>query len=143
MSRVIISVLLISLVATPLGVLAQTPANQQSDDRVVSGTTEVIFDAVVKDKKGRPVKDLQAADFQITEDGVPQDVKSFRLIAGDVADAPKRQCEQTQQRPRKRRRAYWKLSTRPDWHVALVFDRLSVDSRTRAHDAALATWAPG
>ena len=87
MSKVIVVVLLFVLVVSPLSILGQTPSTQQGEEKVVTGTTEVIFDAVVKDKKGRPVKDLQAQDFQITEDGVPQEVKSFRLVAGDTPDS--------------------------------------------------------
>src|ERR1700730_2534822 len=88
MTRLISCVLLLALVLiTPLSLIAQTPPMSQGEEKVVSGTTEVIFDAVVKDKKGRPVKDLQSEDFQITEDGVPQEVKSFRLVAGDTPDS--------------------------------------------------------
>src|SRR5882724_11239311 len=87
MPKVIVIILLFVLVVSPLSILGQTPSTQQGEEKIVSGTTEVIFDAVVKDKKGRPVKDLQAADFQITEDGAPQDVKSFRLGAGDTQES--------------------------------------------------------
>src|SRR5947209_18432408 len=87
MSKVIVGVLLFVLVVTPLSILGQTPSNPQVEEKLVSGTTEVIFDAVVKDKKGRPVKDLQSEDFQITEDGVPQEVKSFRLVTGATPDS--------------------------------------------------------
>ena len=64
--------------------IAQTPAEKNKDqdvDKVVVGTNEVVLDAVVKDKKGRLVKDLSAADFEVFEDGVPQEVRSFRLVA--------------------------------------------------------------
>jgi len=49
--------------------LCQTPADKEQDiEKIVVGTNEVVLDAVVKDKKGRAVKDLTAADFQISED---------------------------------------------------------------------------
>src|SRR5262252_1623704 len=80
--------LAILLTSTPSGALAQTPAPAQNPDRISSGTTEVLLDAVVKDKKGKPVKDLKASDFQITEDGVPQEIRSFRLVSGDDEAAP-------------------------------------------------------
>ena len=64
MSKVIVVVLLIAVVVTPLSVLGQTPASQQGEEKIVTGTTEVIFDAVVKDKKGRPVKDLRPRIFK-------------------------------------------------------------------------------
>src|SRR5712664_4928935 len=84
MPKVIVIILLFILVVSPLSILGQTPSTQQGEEKIVTGTTEVVFDAVVKDKKGRPVKDLSSEDFQITEDGVPQEVKSFRLVAGDT-----------------------------------------------------------
>src|SRR6266478_8385250 len=59
----------------------QTPADKDQDiEKVVVGTNEVVLDAVVKDKKGRAIKDLTAADFEVSEDGVPQEVRSFRLV---------------------------------------------------------------
>src|SRR6267378_5811150 len=61
--------------------LCQTPADKEQDiEKIVVGTNEVVLDAVVKDRKGRAVKDLTAADFHISEDGVPQEVRSFRLV---------------------------------------------------------------
>src|SRR6266436_7262453 len=87
MSKSIAVVLLFVLVVVPISTLGQTPSTQQGEEKIVAGTTEVVFDAVVKDKKGRPVKDLRSEDFEITEDGVPQEVKSFRLVAGDTPDS--------------------------------------------------------
>ena len=139
MSKVIVVVLLFVLVVTPLSILGQTPSTQQGEEKVVTGTTEVIFDAVVKDKKGRPVKDLQAEDFQITEDGVPQEVKSFRLVAGDTPDsAAKDNPARAAGGPKATARVLEAFNAGRIGTVALVFDRLSTDSRTRAHDAAIA-----
>jgi len=139
MSKVIIVVLVFVLVVTPFTILGQTPATQQVEDKVVTGTTEVIFDAVVKDKKGRPVKDLHAEDFQITEDGVPQEVKSFRLVAGDTPDSTAGPGEKAAVAgPKGKARVLEAFNAGRIGTVALVFDRLSADSRTRAHDAAVA-----
>src|SRR5258708_3492452 len=64
----------------------QTPADKEQDiEKVVVGTNEVVLDAVVKDKKGRAIKDLSAADFEVSEDGVPQEVRSFRLVTREPA----------------------------------------------------------
>src|SRR5262245_66336924 len=82
---VICFLICLTLIFSSNPVLSQTPApQQQSEDRIVSGTTEVVLDAVVRDKKGRAVKDLQASDFQVFEDGKPQDVRSFRLVTGEM-----------------------------------------------------------
>src|ERR1700730_12182923 len=84
-------VLVFSLTIVSLNkALCQKPADKEQDiEKVVVGTNEVVLDAVVKDKKGRAVKDLTAADFQISEDGVPQEVRSFRLVTREpVANGP-------------------------------------------------------
>jgi VWFA-related protein len=137
MKKRVASLLLFVLSLTaPLSLLAQTPSGQQQDEgKLVVGANEVLLDAVVRDKKGRPVKDLKATDFQVSEDGVPQEVRSFRLIAGGDEEsaanaaggaAPKTQGGTTATVNPARLGA-----------VALVFDRLSVESRNRARQAAL------
>src|SRR5882672_393013 len=54
---------------------------RQDLEKVVVAAGEVSCDVVVRDKKGRPVKDLQASDFDVYEDGVKQELNSFRLVA--------------------------------------------------------------
>src|ERR1022692_5268426 len=44
--------------------------------------TEIALDLVVRDKKGRQVKNVKPADVEIYEDGVRQQVLSFRMVAG-------------------------------------------------------------
>jgi VWFA-related protein len=48
---------------------------------------EVALDLVVRDKKGRLVKNLTSGDVEIYEDGVRQQIRSFRLVTGDAAPA--------------------------------------------------------
>src|SRR5213594_476622 len=61
----------------------------QSQDEVIRfRTNEVKLDIVVKDKKGRPVKDLTAADFEVLEDGVSQKISSFRFVNREGAAEP-------------------------------------------------------
>lgn len=50
-------------------------------------TSLVALDVLVVDKQGRPVQGLQASDFAISEDGVPQQVGHFLL--GDNAKLPR------------------------------------------------------
>ena len=45
-------------------------------------TTEVALDLVVRNKKGRQVKNLKADDVEIYEDGARQQLLSFRLVPG-------------------------------------------------------------
>ena len=40
----------------------------------------VSVDAIVTDKQGRPVGDLKAEDFEITENKKPQVVQAFKLV---------------------------------------------------------------
>src|SRR5260370_2563092 len=44
------------------------------------GTAAVTLDSVVRDKKGRAVRDLKASDFEVFEDGVKQTVDSFQVF---------------------------------------------------------------
>jgi VWFA-related protein len=107
-------------------------SDQPSSDKVTIGTNEVILDVVARDKKGKPVKDLAASDFEIYEDGVKQQIQSFRIYqreAGEVASAKQ------EGRP-----AAGATPLNPFAGVgviALVFDRLSPNAREMAHKAAL------
>ena len=59
----------------------QTPSEQRQDEPALRlRANEVSLDIVVKDKKGRSVRDLKAADFEVYEDGVLQKVESFRFV---------------------------------------------------------------
>ncbi len=134
--------LLTLFIVFPLPLCAQEqPRPQQDDERVVGGTAEVLLDVVVKDKKGHPVSDLKASDFQITEDGVAQEAKSFRLVngTGETAATPAPAANRADIVRRVRENFYAGRTGA----VALVFDRLSLDSRKRAHDAALSYLAGG
>lgn len=53
-----------------------TPTKDESDESdVVRITTNLVqFDAVVTDKKGRPVTDLSPEDFEVTVDGRRQPI---------------------------------------------------------------------
>ena len=118
------------VLAGPLSLTAQNPPDTQKDDeRLVVGANEVVLDAVVRDKKGKPIKDLQVSDFQITEDGVPQTVKSFRLVSG--ADVAPQTSSSGQDHDAKAlvRRAILDFSNGRAGVVAMVFDRLSPTAR--------------
>ena len=54
----------VTIALSPLLVRGQTTAQDQ-DEVIRVRSNEVRLDVVVKDKKGRPIKDLQAADFEI------------------------------------------------------------------------------
>ncbi len=134
------------IIASTFPCLAQDPAGQEptDDERLVVGTTEVVLDAVVKDKKGHAVKDLKASDFEIFEDGVRQEVRSFRLVIRESAPTTGEQAKgetttttQPQPTTAPRRTAGSIARTSRVSAVALVFDRLTPDARKRAREAAL------
>src|ERR1700730_276922 len=146
----IVSLLLLPLTITaavPLSTPAQKPAGPEQDlDRIVVGTSEVVLDAVVKDKKGRPVKDLAASDFEVFEDGGPQQVKTFRLVTRDAApvDVAVREGNTKSNLDATEREAGLVSPTEASARnvnrvgaLALVFDRLSPDARNIARQAAL------
>ncbi len=58
--------------------------SQEQDDVIRVRSNEVRLDVVVKDKKGRPIRDLKAADFEILEDGVSQKIESFRFVSRET-----------------------------------------------------------
>ena len=70
------------LVAAPSGQQAQAPQPQRPP--VFGARIDTVsVDVVVTDRKGQPVTDLTAADFEITENRKPQTVESFKLIQID------------------------------------------------------------
>src|SRR5260370_35169224 len=86
MRTCVVLILVFSLAIVSLNkAVCQKPANKEQDiEKVVVGTNEVVLDAVVKDKKGHAVKDLTAPDFEVSEDGGPQEIRSFRLLTDEA-----------------------------------------------------------
>ncbi len=125
-----LSLLLIAAIGLPA-------VSQEQDEVIRVRSNEVRLDVVVKDKKGRPIRDLKTTDFEILEDGVPQKIESFRFVSretipvnpeskdGKAPDVP----STTTPVPTRR--------TTPAV-TALVFDRLSPEARALARKAGLA-----
>ena len=119
---------------SPAVVCAQTADAQDRDDVVRFRSNEVQLDIVVKDKKGRPVRDLKAVDFEIFEDGVLQKVESFRFItreAGTTTTSESKSTAGSTTTPAPPKRSTPAIT-------ALVFDRLSPEARALARKAGLA-----
>src|SRR5262249_35312510 len=55
----------------------QQPKNQEADDVIKTNTNLVSFDVMVKDKKGKPITNLKADDFNVSENGVAQKIEFF------------------------------------------------------------------
>ncbi|HEV3471431.1 MAG TPA: VWA domain-containing protein [Pyrinomonadaceae bacterium] len=141
----LISILLafgVAAAAPPGRPRTTVPQGQQDEEVVAVGSNEVLLDAVVRDKKGRPVRDLTASDFEVYEDGVLQRLSSFRLVTkgADAAAAPSGPAggEATPATGRAAVRAAPGGAGGPSFSaVAIVFDRLSPDARAPAPEAAL------
>lgn len=54
-------------------------ASRDDEDVITIETSLVTSDVLVTDRQGRPVRDLKATDFAVSEDGVPQQVGHFVL----------------------------------------------------------------
>lgn len=113
-----------------------TPAAAPPVPAISATTNEVLVDVVVRDKKGRPLRGLKPADFQIFEDGGPQKITAFREVhRGPAAenDRPGATKRQDQDQP-----APGSLdATKQIRLLSLVFDRLGIDGRRLAKEAAL------
>jgi VWFA-related protein len=68
---------------TPDPQTADPSAPQQPTFR--TGINFVRVDVIVTDRQGNPVTDLRQEDFDVTEDGKPQSIETFRLVKIDTA----------------------------------------------------------
>ena len=71
-------------VAGPLGAQPK-PAAGAEQATIKAGSEEVLLDIVVRDKKGKTVRDLSQRDVEVTDNGQPVQIKSFRLVEGAEA----------------------------------------------------------
>jgi VWFA-related protein len=142
--RLVVCLLLTGVVGT-----AQPPPAPSSDQpptaRFGAATSGVVVDVVVRDSRGRPVLGLSRDDFEIYEDGVPQNLVAFEPYEPtdappSVADAMAAAGVKTNVRTTTKR-----LAEGPPV-IALAWDRLGPESRALAHRAAkrlVETKAPG
>ena len=106
----------------------QAPASSPPETVIRAGSQEVLLDVIVRDKKGKPVRDLEAKDLQVFDEGAQQKITGFRLVtttdaagrAGDATGAPKGLDPLRQLRL-----------------VSLVFERLDTDARRLARQASM------
>ena len=111
-------------IRTSLAALIAASSVFAQDPPVIKTTVdEVVLDLVVRDKKGKPIKDLTAADITLMDNGVKQQIKGFRLVEGaEAIEMEKR----TPLDPLRQLRL-----------VTLVFEPVSQDARRIAKQAAL------
>lgn len=66
----------------------QSPQTQPAQPTFRTGINFVRVDVIVSDRKGAPVADLTAKDFEVSEDGKPQTIEQFRLVKVDGNPQP-------------------------------------------------------
>ena len=144
--RTLVRLLFISACVAAAAVAAltqtQTTPAQRDEQKVVVNAGEVLFDVVVRDRRGRVVKDLTASDFEVYEDGVAQQLNSFRLVARGGERAAPATDDSASVAPKSQPAAAVNLNTTVDEDagltaIAIVFDRLTPDGRARSRNAAL------
>lgn len=142
--RLVVCLFLTGVVGTAQPPPAPSSA-QPSTARFGAATSGVVVDVVVRDSRGRPVLGLTRDDFEIYEDGVPQNLVAFEPYAPmdappSIADAAAAAGVETRVGTTTKR-----LAEGPPV-IALAWDRLGPESRALAHRAAkrlVETKAPG
>ena len=132
------AVLVALAVPTALADQGAQPQRPQAES-FSAGTTAVLVDVVVRDRRGRPVQDLTADQFEIYEDAVRQTLGSFSVLeragglgirVGRRVSAPPAAADSTAGQP-----ASSSLAEGPT--VAIVFDALRAEPLALAQKAAL------
>lgn len=101
-----------------------TPAAPGPTIRVT--TTEVALDLVVRDKKGRQVKNLKPGDVEIYEDGVRQQLLSFRMVPGREVQRREAESQAKPAQPAAKPQPFREVNA-----VCIVFH--NIDPVTRPH----------
>jgi VWFA-related protein len=104
--------------------------------------SRVAVDLVVRDKKGRLVRDLARADIEVLEDGAPQEVLSLRLVdtvggARAVPSTPLARPAPPPAAPASPAPGAPPEAGEHPLFLAFLFDRLSPQARRNAYDAAV------
>jgi VWFA-related protein len=132
----------------PILAAPQQPAPNQEVPLVIGVEAQaVVVDVVVRDKKGRLVRDLTAADFEVLEDGARQTVSSFRIV-DNITVAEEEAAEAAAAAPATpatpatpaAKPAAAAVKPKPGGApsvIAFVFDRLSTEARKTAHKASI------
>ncbi|MGQ9918883.1 MAG: VWA domain-containing protein, partial [Bryobacteraceae bacterium] len=124
-------VCLAALAMEPASARAQGPPAEQNQPPVIrTGVAEVVLDVVVRDRRGRLVRNLKPEDLEIYENGVRQQIRSFRL-----AGVESRRTERSQSKPAPGPAAFGGQRPMPLRAVNLlcfVFHNLDPVNRTRA-----------
>ncbi len=124
----------------PAALHAQQPATADptaTPETFASATTGVLVDVVVRDRRGRPVTDLEATDFELYENGVRQKIAALSAVVPGRTPDPDRREGTALTVPAPDTGAVATPNRTPSV-AALVFDRLSPQGRALAHRGAQA-----
>jgi len=134
------ALVLLAVASTLPSAFAQEPPPPELQRDVFRVETEVVLlDVVVRDKKGRTVRDLRSDELQVFEDDARQEIGGFRFLdsraIGEAAEAAAEEAEASGSAPappppRPGESRHLNL-------VTLLFDQLDVDGRNIARKAAL------
>jgi VWFA-related protein len=117
--------------------LASTRAHDQSQPPIATTTAGVLIDVTVLDRDGRPILDMRPDEFELSEDGVRQQILSATLMQSAGATVTSNGVPGTA--PSSTAPLAQGATIATELTVtAILFDRLSPDMRPLAHKAALA-----
>jgi VWFA-related protein len=131
------ALVLAALVSTLPSASAQEPPPELRRDVFRVDTEVVLLDVVVRDKKGRTVRDLRPGEIEVYEDGVRQELGNFHFLdsraTGEaLEDATAAASPGTPPPPAPRAGESRHLNL-----VTFLFDQLDTDGRNIARKAAL------
>jgi VWFA-related protein len=137
-SRRVSFLLLAAFASGAAPALAQETPPELRRDVFRVDTEVVLLDVVVRDKKGRTVRDLRPEEVQVFEDDARQQVGGFRFLdsraIGEADEAAAAEADAAGSKPAPAPRPG---EARHLNLVTLLFDRLDVDGRNIARKAAL------
>jgi VWFA-related protein len=140
--RLAAAALLLLVVGVPVS--TQTPpalpaATRDAGQPFRASATAIVVDVVVRDRKGAPVLDLKAPDFELLEDGVPQTIGAVTLVAPtSTGGRPSTRDADAAIAALDRATGGARPEADGPTVIALVFHRLSAEARALAYRAALA-----
>src|SRR5687768_605202 len=142
---IVVALFLAAAAATATTLRSQAPA--RADQTYTSATTAILVDVVVRDRRGQPVTDLAAEDFELFEDGAAQHVDTFGRVSrgggigvGVAWRDPSNPTTVRTSRPAEAETPTSDPAT--EGTVALVFDHLSTESLRLAQRATLTYMPP-
>jgi VWFA-related protein len=131
----------LTLIAGLVGAISTASSAQQTtqDDRPRFGTSTaaVVVDVIVRDRKGNPIVDLTRDDFEVFENGQPQQITEFeRVLPGNVPPIPAEAAARDRGTSPTPAVAVAEETLRGQSVTAIVFDWLSEQPRYEAWKAA-------